>query len=102
VLRGDARQVIAGIPDASADAAFVDADKSGYPIYLEHCLRIIRPGGLMMVDNAFAFGRVLDEDSQDASVRAIQEFNEKMAACEALQAVIVPIGDGCWVGVKKG
>ena len=102
VLRGDAREVLENIADQSADAAFIDADKRGYATYLQHCLRILRPGGLMMVDNAFAFGHVLESATEDASVRAIQEFNQTMYACEELQAVIVPIGDGCWVGVKEG
>ncbi len=101
VLRGDGRKVLPEIADESADAAFVDADKSGYATYLQHCLRILRPGGLMMVDNAFAFGSVLEKDPEDASVRAIQDFNETMAACDELQSLILPIGDGCWVGVKR-
>lgn len=102
VLLGDAREVLAGIADQSADAFFIDADKVGYPTYLQHGLRILRPGGLMMVDNAFAFGHILDADNQDDSVLAIRRFNEEMAAVEVLQSIIVPLGDGCWVGVTRG
>ncbi len=84
----------------SADAAFLDADKSTYPRYLEQCLRIVRRGGLIMADNAFAFGQLLDEHPTDKEVPAMRAFNEVMARAKELQSVIVPVGDGLWVGVK--
>ena len=101
VLRGDARTSLVGLESASADACFIDADKEGYLLYLEQCLRIVRPGGLVMVDNAFAFGEVLDAGSPSAEVRAIQAFNEHVAHLAELQAIIVPLGDGLWVGVRR-
>lgn len=101
VLRGAAGDVLPTFADGSADAAFLDADKSGYPLYLEQCLRILRPGGLVLVDNAFAFGQLFDESPTDREVQAVRRFNEIMAEQKALQSVIVPLGDGCWVGVKR-
>ncbi len=101
VLRGDAREVLPTIARASVDAAFLDADKKGYPLYLEECLRIVRPGGLIIVDNAFAFGQLLDPHPTDPEAPAVKEFNEIMARDARLESVIVPLGDGCWVGVKK-
>ena len=80
-------------------AAFIDADKAGYPTYLEHALRIVRQGGLILCDNAFAFGYVLDETNTDESVRTIRAFNDHMAA-SGIASIIVPFGDGVWVGVK--
>ena len=65
--RGD--DVLRGFAAGSADAAFLDADKSSYPVYLEHSLRILRPGGLILVDNAFAFGQLLDEHPRDRAAR---------------------------------
>jgi aspartyl/glutamyl-tRNA(Asn/Gln) amidotransferase C subunit len=56
VHRGAGQDVLPQFDAGSADAAFLDADKGGYPTYLRECLRILRPGGLIMVDNAFAFG----------------------------------------------
>ena len=100
VLRGPGAQVLATLADASADAAFLDADKGGYPVYLEQCMRILRPGGLMMVDNAFAFGQLFEETPTDREVAAVRAFNDIMAKQKGLQSIIVPIGDGCWVGVK--
>ena len=100
VLRGAGADVLATLPDESADAAFLDADKGGYPVYLEHCMRILRPGGLMMADNAFAFGQLFDETPSDGEVGAVRAFNDIIAKQHGLQSVIVPMGDGCWVGVK--
>ena len=100
VLRGSGLDVLPTLADASADAAFIDADKAGYASYLNECIRIVRPGGLVLVDNAFAFGHVLDEGSDDSSVRAVQAFNETMAHEDRLHGIIVPVGDGLWVSVK--
>jgi caffeoyl-CoA O-methyltransferase len=85
----------------SADAAFLDADKRRYPQYLEQAVRIVRPGGLILVDNALAFGQLLDPTPTDREVPAVRAFNELMAARPDLQSVIVPLGDGLWVGVRR-
>lgn len=102
VLEGDATAVLATLPSASADACFIDADKENYAVYLEAAMRILRPRGLLMVDNAFAFGEVLDARASHPDVQAIRRFNDSVARRQDLQAVIVPLGDGCWVGVKEG
>ena len=100
VICGDGRQVLESMKDASMDAAFIDADKKGYPIYARECLRILRPGGLLMADNAFAFGNLFTPGEVEESVHHIRTFNDEMAALPGLHAIIVPMGDGCWVGVK--
>ena len=101
VLEGDGESVLAGFADESADAAFLDADKSNYVTYLSHSMRIVRPGGLILVDNAFAFGQLLDRQPTDPEVGAIREFNQHMTTVQGLQSVMVPVGDGLWVGVKS-
>jgi predicted O-methyltransferase YrrM len=100
VRLGDAKRLLPDLPTASMDAAFLDADKSGYAEYLRHCLRIVRKGGLIMVDNAFAFGELLAERPKDRETPAVLAFNEIMAKTAELQGVIVPLGDGLWVAVK--
>ncbi len=100
VHRGTGEAVLATFADRSADAAFLDADKRNYPLYLRESLRIVRPGGLILVDNAFAFGELLAENPSDPEVQSIRDFNDLMARQEGLQSVIVPLGDGVWVGVK--
>lgn len=98
---GGGMEVLPGFATDSADAAFLDADKGSYPLYLEECIRIVRPGGLIMADNAFAFGQLLDANATDREVPAVRAFNEVMAKESRLHSVIVPIGDGLWVGVKR-
>ena len=101
VHQGGGMNVLPGFATGSADAAFLDADKGSYPSYLEECLRIVRPGGLILADNAFAFGQLLDSNATDREVPAVRAFNEVMAKEARLHSVIVPIGDGLWVGVKR-
>ena len=99
---GTGAEVLPGFADRSADVAFLDADKGNYPLYLEHSLRIVRPGGMILVDNAFAFGQLFDEKPTDREFAAVRAFNDLMAASERLDKVIVPIGDGLWVAVVRG
>ncbi len=100
VHRGAGRDVLGEFETSSADAAFLDADKRNYPAYLEEAMRIVRSGGLIMADNAFAFGQLLDPEPTDPEASAMKAFNDHMAAVKGLQGVIVPIGDGLWVASK--
>jgi len=101
VHRGAGRDVLSKFGADSADAAFLDADKASYPIYLGESLRIVRSGGLIMVDNAFAFGQLFDPRPTDREVGAVRAFNDLMAQNQSLHGIIVPIGDGLWVAVKR-
>jgi O-methyltransferase len=97
VRQGAAVDLLREVPSGSADAVFLDADKQSYILYLEEAWRILRSGGLLLVDNAFAFGRLLDEECDDPSVLAIREFNDALAAHPDFDGVMVPLGDGLWV-----
>ncbi len=101
VVEGSGQDVLPSLPDNSIDAVFLDADKAGYPAYLEEAMRFVRPGGLIMADNAFAFGQLFDENPSDPEVGAVKTFNDFIPTIQGLKAVIVPIGDGLWVGVKE-
>ena len=101
VHRGPGAEVLPRFASDSADAAFLDADKGSYPLYLKESLRIVRRGGLIMVDNAFAFGELFDSNPSDREVPAVRKFNDLMAATRGLHSVIVPLGDGLWVGVRE-
>lgn len=101
LLRGRGADVLERLPGASFDAAFLDADKAGYPAYLCECLRIVRKGGLILADNAFAFGQLLDAAPTDRDVPAVRAFNEMVPRIRNLHSVIVPLGDGLWVGVVE-
>jgi len=80
--------------DVPFDLAFIDADKPSYPQYLEWCLRLVRPGGLIIADNALSQGRVADPGNADEGVRAIDATNRAAAANPRLDAIIVPNRDG--------
>jgi len=101
VWRGAGAFVLPKFGTGSADAAFLDADKASYPHYLRECLRIVKPGGLIMADNAFAFGQLFDEPPTDREAPAMRAFNDLIAKTPGLASIIVPFGDGLWVGVKK-
>lgn len=76
------------------DMAFIDADKELYPEYYERCLQLVRPGGLILIDNVFRAGRVIDPADQTEGVVALRRLNERIAADERVSVAIVPIADG--------
>ncbi len=83
----------------SFDFAFVDADKTGYPAYYDRLIRLVRPGGVMLWDNVFQGGRVIDgqvidDRADDANVRAIRELNKRLATDDRVDIVMLPIADG--------
>ena len=75
--------------EASFDLIFIDADKPGYPAYLEASLQLVRPGGLIIADNMVRDGAVADAQSRDASVRAVRQFNEIVAKDKRLCATAI-------------
>jgi caffeoyl-CoA O-methyltransferase len=81
------------------DAIFLDADKEPLPTYFDWALRLLRPGGLLIADNALWGGRVLDADTADEGTRGVREFNRRMASDERVRGTIVPVGDGLAVAV---
>jgi len=101
VHRGAGMDVLPRFATGSADVCFLDADKASYPSYLAECMRIARPGALIMADNAFAFGELFAAASSDRETPAIRAFNDHVTTVSGLHAVIVPVGDGLWVGVKE-
>lgn len=101
VYTGAGVDVLKTFADHSADAAFLDADKGSYQQYVRACERILRPGGLLMVDNAFAFGQLFDTHPTDREAPAVKAFNDWLPTTGAFTSIIVPFGDGCWVGVKN-
>ncbi len=101
VREGDAREVLkelAAGSEAPFDAVFIDADKESYVDYLERALELVRPGGLIIADNAFRDGRVLHEAADEAT-RGVQRYNERIASHPRLVSTIIPIRDGVAVSV---
>ncbi len=84
------------------DFAFIDADKSGYHAYYEACLKLVRPGGLIVVDNTLWDGRVADDSVQDANTCAIRAFNAAVHEDVRVDLSLVPIGDGLTLARRRG
>ena len=85
----------------SFDFAFIDADKENYSHYYERCLALIRPGGLIAVDNVLWSGQVMDDSFNDADTRAIRAFNEQMKNDQRVWLSMLPIRDGLTLACKK-
>jgi predicted O-methyltransferase YrrM len=83
------------------DFAFIDADKENYLAYYEAALELVRPGGLIVVDNTLWGGSVADASVQDADTRAIRAFNERMKDDLRVDLSLVPIGDGLTLARKR-
>jgi caffeoyl-CoA O-methyltransferase len=81
-----------GEPDF--DLAFIDADKGGYLDYYEAVLGLLRPGGLILVDNVLWFGRVADPAADDEATQQIRRFNDHVAADARVDCVMLPVSDG--------
>jgi predicted O-methyltransferase YrrM len=85
----------------SFDFAFIDADKSGYDAYYEACLRLVRPGGLIAIDNTLWEGAVVDASVHDADTDAIRAINLKIRDDRRVDAVLLTIGDGLTLARRR-
>ena len=83
------------------DMMFIDADKTGYAGYWERGLGLVRPGGLILVDNVLWSGQVIDASVQDADTRALRAFNGMVREDDRVEAVMLPLADGLTVARKK-
>jgi predicted O-methyltransferase YrrM len=83
------------------DFAFIDADKSGYPDYYDRSLQLVRPGGLIAIDNVLWSGRVADPQEQDNRTNSIRRFNEQLHQDDRITLSLVPIADGLTLALKR-
>jgi len=83
------------------DFAFIDADKPAYPEYFELCLELLRPGGLIAIDNTLWDGKVAEPAVADEDTQAIRSFNEQLHQDERVDLSLVPIGDGLTLARKR-
>lgn len=95
---GSALDTIRALPEQEQfDVAFIDADKLSYPQYWGELVPRVRPGGVIMVDNTFSHGRVLDAGNDNPSVIAVRAMNDLAAADDRVELSMIPIGDGLTV-----
>ncbi|OAI05306.1 class I SAM-dependent methyltransferase [Methylomonas methanica] len=85
----------------SYDMAFIDADKANYDSYYEQSLALLRPGGLLVIDNVLWNGRVVDPSIQDADTVAIRDLNQKIHADPRVTISLLPIADGLTLALKR-
>jgi len=83
------------------DFAFIDADKSNYSNYYERCMKLVRPGGLIAIDNVLWHGDVINPAKQDEDTQAIRAFNERVSADDRVWVSMLPISDGLTLAMKK-
>ncbi|MGM1061311.1 class I SAM-dependent methyltransferase [Saccharothrix sp. Mg75] len=85
------------LDDGAADAfdlAFIDADKAGYPAYYERCVRLVRPGGLVVLDNTLYFGRVVDPSATDPDTEGVRRVNALVRDDPSVDVSLLTVADG--------
>lgn len=97
-ILGSAQETIKKIP-GPIDLAFIDADKTGYDFYYEEVLKLLRPGGIIALDNMLRHGDVLDPDDDDS--KAIDALNWKIARDARVEGVLLTVRDGIMLVRKK-
>jgi predicted O-methyltransferase YrrM len=103
VHEGPAAATLPALPDGAYDLCYLDADKPGYPAYLDHAVRLLRPGGLLVADNLLLGGRVADPPGRrDAGADAVVRFSRALMDNPHLRATVLGTGDGVGVAVRLG
>nr|WP_319488660.1 O-methyltransferase [uncultured Caproiciproducens sp.] len=100
IMFGDACQIVPGFSNGSFDFIFQDVDKRLYPSLLKDCIRILKPGGVFVADDALFPVMDLDDKWND-QVEPICRFNRLVADSPELDSTLLPIGDGMIVAIKK-
>jgi O-methyltransferase len=102
---GDATETLAKITAEagydSFDFVFIDADKANYVSYYETAVQLVRPGGMIVIDNTLFFGRVIDPDRQDPETKAIRELNTLLHGDDRVEISLLPMADGITLARKK-
>lgn len=101
LINGRALEVLPRLTDAAYDLVFVDGARTEYPQYVSEALRLLRPGGILVVDGALAGDKVADPTQRDDETVAVRDAGRLVRDDETLAAVMVPLGDGLLAAVKR-
>ena len=101
VITGRALDVLPRMNDASYDLVHIDADKQGYPDYVEHAIRLLRPGGVLAMDNMLWHDKVADPAVRDATTVLLRDLGKQLRDDERLIPSLLPVGDGLLAAVKR-
>jgi predicted O-methyltransferase YrrM len=83
------------------DFAFIDADKGNYGNYYERCLKLVRKGGVIAIDNTLWSGRVVEARPADPTTKILKTFNAKLHRDRRVEIALLPIGDGLTLALKR-
>lgn len=101
VITGRALDVLPRMTDGAYDLVLIDADKAEYPAYTEHALRLLRSGGVLVLDNMLWHDKVADPAARDDNTVTLRDLGKALRDREDLQVTLLPVGDGLLVAVKK-
>ena len=101
VISGRALDVLPRMTDAAYDMVVIDAEKSEYPSYVEHGIRLLRPGGVLVLDNMLWHDRVADPAARDADTTVLRDLGKALRDDDRLLAALLPVGDGLLAAVKR-
>jgi caffeoyl-CoA O-methyltransferase len=99
---GPALETLQALPDDEPfDFAFIDADKTEYAEYYEQALRLLRPGGIVMLDNVFLGGEVIDPEADRDAVVVMRELNDRIASDDRVESAMIGVSDGITLALKR-
>ncbi|WP_338750740.1 O-methyltransferase [Janibacter alittae] len=101
VITGRALDVLPRMNDNAYDLVHIDADKEGYPDYVEHAIRLLRPGGVMAIDNMLWHDKVADPAVRDTTTSLLRDLGKQLRDDERLVPSLLPVGDGMLAAVKR-
>jgi predicted O-methyltransferase YrrM len=101
VITGRALEVLGRMTDGAYDIVLIDADKESYPDYVREAERLLRPGGVMLLDNMLWHDKVADPAARDETTRVLRDLGKSIREDERFHTSLLPAGDGLLVAVKR-
>jgi predicted O-methyltransferase YrrM len=101
VISGPALEVLPRLTDGAYDMVVIDGDKPEYPAYVEQALRLLRPGGVLALDNMLWHDKVADPAARDETTTVLRDLGKALRDDDALVPALLPTGDGLFVAVKR-
>lgn len=101
IITGDARNVLPRLTDGAYDMVHLDGDKDDYPAFVEQAIRILRPGGVLAIDNMLWHDKVADPAARDEVTTTIRDLGKRLRDDQRIIPTLLPVGDGLFVAIKR-